>query len=255
MSVAAPYLVPRALRANDGSDEITVWCPCCVERTVLGLFGVSRYPPKTLVVDRFSSRCGDCGKSANPFSETHDVILGYGSDNGSPGCDVRWENVTSDYVSPNVKQEVTNLRPDLRYIGWGAGESRRYPRRAWSAGVSAYLTVLQLAELERASQRVEREFAKLRADRPDAPLVYVVQRGDDGPVKIGHISRVDRLVRRLKEIQTGCAEPLVVRRLLVPAVPAREVEEMLHDWFAQYRLEGEWFEPSRHVMRFATGRG
>ena len=36
---AVAHVLPRELRAHDGSDEITVWCPCCVERTVPGRNG------------------------------------------------------------------------------------------------------------------------------------------------------------------------------------------------------------------------
>lgn len=75
------------------------------------------YPPKTLVVDRWSSSCGDCGKAANPASKTHDILLGWGPTNGDPGCGVEWENVTSNYVGMAMEEAIRNLRPDLNYIG------------------------------------------------------------------------------------------------------------------------------------------
>jgi hypothetical protein len=79
---------------------------------------LSHYPSATLVVDRFSSKCGDCGKSCDPTSKTHDRILGYGSENGDPGCGVEWQNVTTDYAGERDRNATINLRPDLKYIGW-----------------------------------------------------------------------------------------------------------------------------------------
>jgi hypothetical protein len=74
------------------------------------------YPPKTLVVDRFSSSCGDCGKSADPSSKGHYVLLGWGPTHGNPGCGVEWENVTTNYAGPSMEEATKNLRPDLNYI-------------------------------------------------------------------------------------------------------------------------------------------
>lgn len=75
----------------------------------------SVYPPKTVVIGTFSSYCADCGKSCNPNSRTHDVILGY-MENGSSGCGVAWENVTSEYIGPDVVAAVRAMRPDLNYL-------------------------------------------------------------------------------------------------------------------------------------------
>ena len=76
------------------------------------------YPPKTLVVDRFSSSCGDCGKPADPHAKGHYVLLGWDSrTRGNPGCGVEWENVTTDDAGPSTEKATRNLRPDLNYIG------------------------------------------------------------------------------------------------------------------------------------------
>lgn len=50
-----------------------------------------------LIINSFDSRCGECGKSCQPHSKTHDVVLGYGPENGSPGCGVEWDRVTTHY--------------------------------------------------------------------------------------------------------------------------------------------------------------
>src|ERR1700722_18471788 len=65
--------------------------------------------------------------------------------------------------------------------------------------------------------------------------VYLIQAGDDGPVKIGHAR--DPL-KRLHSIQIGSVEPL---RLLgtLPGSVAREAE--LHSRFAADHIRGEWF--------------
>jgi hypothetical protein len=33
------YIAPRSERAHQGSDELTVWCPRCAERTIPGRGG------------------------------------------------------------------------------------------------------------------------------------------------------------------------------------------------------------------------
>ena len=50
-------------------------------------------------IGTWSSYCLNCGKEADPYNKTgcHDVILDYGSDNGKPGCNVRWEYWVSEY--------------------------------------------------------------------------------------------------------------------------------------------------------------
>lgn len=72
----------------------------------------------TLIIGSWSSRCGSCGKDADPHHLTHDVILGYGSQNGQPGCMVRWDSVTSEYDNPNNIAAVKAMRPDLRYVDY-----------------------------------------------------------------------------------------------------------------------------------------
>lgn len=66
----------------------------------------------TLHVGGWSSRCGACGKSCDPHSETHDVVLGYGPERGSPGCGARWTQVSSDYG-----MDLSDFRPDLPQVG------------------------------------------------------------------------------------------------------------------------------------------
>jgi hypothetical protein len=86
---------------------------------------------------------------------------------------------------------------------------------------------------------------------PDARelRLYVIQRGDDGPIKIG-ISRQPK--QRLRSLQTGSAEKLTLLRVYRMA----DVERAIHiELERESRLNGEWFPadllPS--VERFFNG--
>lgn len=72
--------------------------------------------------------------------------------------------------------------------------------------------------------------------------VYFVQAGENGPVKIGLAEDPDR---RVAELQTGCFAEL---RLLGTIAGDRGTERALHERFADYRIRGEWFEPSAAVF-------
>ena len=76
---------------------------------------------------------------------------------------------------------------------------------------------------------------------------YVVQRGDYGPVKIGKSGNPDA---RLRQLQTGCAEPLN----LLGLIHDEGAESELHDAFWAYRLEGEWFRPAPEVVEVLRER-
>lgn len=71
-----------------------------------------------LIIGSWSSRCGTCGKDADPHQRIHAVLLGYGSQNGQPGCMVEWDAVTSEYDAPNNVAAVKAMRPDLRYVDY-----------------------------------------------------------------------------------------------------------------------------------------
>jgi hypothetical protein len=65
-------------------------------------------------------------------------------------------------------------------------------------------------------------------------IIYVVQRGQDGPIKIGMTTR---LSVRLKQLQTGSSEPLIVIRKLYLS----DFEAAFHANLREFRLQGEWF--------------
>lgn len=76
------------------------------------------------------------------------------------------------------------------------------------------------------------------------PLVYIVQIGEDGPVKIGRSSTV-ALQKRVDALQSASFGQLHVRAVLSGGP---ELERELHDQFAEYRMRGEWFHPAGELF-------
>jgi hypothetical protein len=92
----------------------------------------------------------------------------------------------------------------------------------------------------------------VREKEPAVPVVYFIQSGDDGPIKIGFTTRLDSRVRAL---QTSHGTRLRVLAT-TPGTPADEAS--LHRRFAGLRKHGEWFEPGRdlvdHIEELQLGR-
>ena len=78
---------------------------------------------------------------------------------------------------------------------------------------------------------------------PDT-LIYFIQAGDDGPIKIGITTC---LKRRLAQLQKTSHRAL---RVLTTMPGDREIEKVLHEGFAICRLCGEWFEPHGALLEF-----
>jgi hypothetical protein len=75
-------------------------------------------------------------------------------------------------------------------------------------------------------------------------LVYFIQAGTDGPIKIG---RTTNIRRRLTGIQTGSAQRLVV----LGTMPGDEAaERALHSRFGFLRTVGEWFRSDATLMQY-----
>ena len=66
-------------------------------------------------------------------------------------------------------------------------------------------------------------------------LCYVIQAGDDGPVKVGHACNV---AARLASLRVANPAPLHVRYTFTDGI---RVEAVLHDLLSAYALTGEWF--------------
>lgn len=73
--------------------------------------------------------------------------------------------------------------------------------------------------------------------------IYFVQAGSGGPIKIG---RADSVERRMRGLQTGCPQTLIV--LAVFRGPAR-IERDFHARLADHHLRGEWYRPAAPVLR------
>lgn len=76
--------------------------------------------------------------------------------------------------------------------------------------------------------------------------VYFAQCGDKGNIKIG--SAVDPL-ERIKTLQTGCPEKLNLLGVII-TYGFREMESLLHEEFAAFRTQGEWFFPDEEIIHF-----
>lgn len=82
---------------------------------------------------------------------------------------------------------------------------------------------------------------------PVGPVVYLVQAGDGGPIKIGY---AHNLRHRLAVLQTGNHVELRVIGWIENG--SRSVERAVHVELAADRLRGDWFNPTRSVMAFAA---
>ena len=88
------------------------------------------------------------------------------------------------------------------------------------------------------------------ARRERASFVYFIQHGDHGPIKVGWAHDPEQ---RRRELQTGNPEQLHVRQL-VPG--GRDLEGQIHNRFADWHLQGEWFgggEWSAVILTYAAG--
>ncbi len=77
------------------------------------------------------------------------------------------------------------------------------------------------------------------------PVVYFIQVGDDGPIKIGMTFRC--IHKRIKALKTGTPGSL---RLVLLLSGERDLERTMHNRFDQWRIEREWFSPSANLIEF-----
>lgn len=75
----------------------------------------------TLVINRWDTYCGHCGKSAVMSEATHETVPpGYAPGPATQGCGVRWVLADSDYMG----LDPTICRPDLAPTGFAAENPR-----------------------------------------------------------------------------------------------------------------------------------
>lgn len=81
----------------------------------------------------------------------------------------------------------------------------------------------------------ERLVEQIEAQKAASSLVYFIQAGLDGPIKIGHSRNVTKRLRKLQ-----MSSPVQLR--LIHVEPGGELREReLHEQFATARTHGEWF--------------
>lgn len=85
---------------------------------------------------------------------------------------------------------------------------------------------------------------RFRSEDDQEGLVYFVQAGEGGPIKIGYTSF--SVEKRIATLQTAQPERL---RLLATVEGGRN-EVFLHDYFSKHRKNGEWFEPHSDILQF-----
>jgi hypothetical protein len=78
-------------------------------------------------------------------------------------------------------------------------------------------------------------------------VVYFIQIGDSGPIKIGVSVDVQK---RLQQLQTASPYQL---RLLAKLLGGESKEAELHRRFAAFKMQGEWFSPSQELQDFIHG--
>lgn len=73
------------------------------------------FPPETVIIGGWNSHCNNCGRGCSPSDETrgHGVLLGWGDDNGKPGCGIKWKYATSEY---GQRESVERQWPQFEYL-------------------------------------------------------------------------------------------------------------------------------------------
>lgn len=79
--------------------------------------------------------------------------------------------------------------------------------------------------------------------------VYFIQQGDNGPIKIGYSAEPEK---RLQTLSTASPYPL---RILKTTEGGKSLEQTLHQRFAEFQLEGEWFAPDDELLDFINEIG
>lgn len=79
-------------------------------------------------------------------------------------------------------------------------------------------------------------------------MIYFIQSGDSGPIKIG-LCQDGGLRRRIQALQTGNPARCTVLGTMAGDV---EREKAIHYDLREHRIRGEWFAPSGPVIRYVS---
>ena len=77
-------------------------------------------------------------------------------------------------------------------------------------------------------------------------MIYFIQQGEDGPVKIGYATVIEK---RFRALQSASPYPLKVIGSMQGSVID---EKRMHLQFSKHRLQGEWFEPDLEIIKYAS---
>lgn len=81
------------------------------------------------------------------------------------------------------------------------------------------------------------------------PFIYFMQAVSGGPVKIGYTTKPEH--RRVAHQQSSHLEFQFIALFHAP----QPYERALHQFYAPEHLRGEWFHPSRRLLRYAARMG
>ncbi len=78
------------------------------------------------------------------------------------------------------------------------------------------------------------------------PLLYFIQQGNQGPIKIGVSTNPQN---RLRQLQT--ASPYDLKLIHVSPNPHWATQEAAtHEFFDHLRMAGEWFVPAKELIKY-----
>lgn len=151
----------------------------------------------------------------------------------------------ADILTTTEAAEVFGCRPTetwrfIAYIGGSRPDGGKWgvDRKVFErAARFAFLC----AGLEAASKALRETFSF------SPTPIYFIQSGDVGPIKIG-VSASPEM--RLASMQTGNPETLHLRLTVKHALHG---ERAYHRLFREFRIRGEWFQPSSDLLLFIDG--
>jgi len=80
-------------------------------------------------------------------------------------------------------------------------------------------------------------------------MIYFIQQGHDGPMKIGYTKNHRTVKTRLSALQIGSSYKLRLRGLF-HGTP--KDEHYLHNKFKHLRIRGEWFKSNKTLLGYIT---
>jgi hypothetical protein len=75
-------------------------------------------------------------------------------------------------------------------------------------------------------------------------MIYFIQEGNDGPIKIGKAGAVER---RLKTLQTAHHKELSILQVIPGGA---ERESKIKNDLTKFKIKGEWFHPVAEVFEY-----